>query len=108
MIYELRTYHATPGKLPALVKRFEQHTVQLFEKHGFKQMGYWTTAIGPSNNDFVYMLAWESLDDRTRRFAAFQSDPDWIKARNASEEQGPLVQSFSNVILAPTSFSAAK
>jgi hypothetical protein len=108
MIYELRVYHAMPGKLQALVKRFETTTVHLFEKHGIHQAGFWTVAIGESNNDFYYMLKWDSLDDRAKRFAAFQNDPEWIAARGKTETDGPLVHSLANTILLPTSYSAAK
>jgi hypothetical protein len=108
MLYELRIYHCMPGKLPALAKRFEMTTSKLFEKHGFKQIGYWTVAIGESNADFYYILGWESLDEREKKFAAFGADPEWIAARAKSEEGGPLISSFSNTILSPTKFSALK
>jgi hypothetical protein len=108
MIHELRIYHAMPGKLPALLKRFETVTVRLFEKHGIKQVGFWTVAIGESNQDLLYILQWESLADREKKFASFQADPEWIEARRKSEENGPLLFSFSNSILAPTSFSALR
>ncbi|MGH7090955.1 MAG: NIPSNAP family protein [Stellaceae bacterium] len=108
MIYELRVYHCTPGKLPALSKRFETITTRLFEKHGFKQIGYWTVGIGQSSADFVYMLQWDSHAHRERSFAAFQSDPECIEARTKSEAAGPLVASITNTILLPTSFSALK
>jgi hypothetical protein len=108
MLYELRIYHAMPGKLPALLKRFETATVALFEKHGLRQIGYWTVAIGESSADFYYILQWESMDEREKKFAAFQKDPDWIAARAKSEEGGPLVASISNSILMPTKFSALK
>ena len=108
MIYELRTYHCVPGRLPALVKRFESITIRLFEKHGIRQLGFWTVAIGESNQDLIYILQWESLADRDKRFAAFQSDPEWIEARRKSEDDGPLVASIANTILTPTAFSAAK
>jgi len=108
MIHELRIYHAMPGRLPALIKRFEATTVRLFEKHGIKQIGFWTVAIGESNQDLVYLLEWDSLAEREKRFAAFQSDPEWIEARRKSEENGPILASFSNTILTPTSFSALR
>lgn len=108
MIYELRVYHCMPGKLHALVQRFQNVTVHLFEKHGIQQVGYWTVAIGESNNDFYYMLQWDSLDDRAKRFAAFQNDPEWIAARAKTEENGPLVASLGNTILTPTSYSKLK
>lgn len=90
------------------MKRFETVTVRLFEKHGFRQLGFWTVAIGESNQDLVYILRWESLAEREERFAAFQRDPEWIEARRRSEEDGPLVASISNSILTPTAFSAAR
>ncbi|HKV53054.1 MAG TPA: NIPSNAP family protein [Candidatus Binataceae bacterium] len=108
MLYELRNYHCLPGRLPALVKRFETVTVRLFEKHGIRQLGFWTVAVGESNQDLIYILQWETLADREKRFAAFQSDPEWIEARRKSEEDGPLVASISNSILTPTAFSAAR
>jgi hypothetical protein len=108
MIYELRTYHALPGRLPALLKRFETVTVRLFEKHGFRQLGFWTVAIGESNQDLIYILQWESLSQREKCFGTFQSDPEWIEVRRQSESDGPLVGSIANSILTPTAFSAAK
>ena len=108
MLYELRIYHCMPGKLPALSKRFETTTTKLFEKHGFRQIGYWTVSIGESSSDFYYILGWESLEERDKKFAAFASDPDWIAARAKSEEGGALISSFSNTILMPTKFSPLK
>jgi hypothetical protein len=108
MVHELRIYHAMPGRLPALLKRFETVTVRLFEKHGIKQIGYWTVAIGESNQYLIYILQWESLGERDQKFASFQADPEWIEARRKSEENGPLLTSFSNTIMTPTSFSALR
>jgi hypothetical protein len=54
------------------------------------------------------MLKWDSLDDRAKRFAAFQNDPEWIAARGKTETDGPLVHSLANTILLPTSYSAVK
>src|ERR1019366_9072309 len=107
MIYELRTYHIVPGRLPAILKRFDTVTCRLFEKHGIKQIGFWTMAIGESSSDQVYLLQWESLADRDERFAAFGADPEGIEARAKSEaDGGPIVASVTNSILRPTSFSA--
>ncbi len=97
-----------PGKLPALLTRFETATVALFEKHGIQQVGFWTVAIGESNADLYYILKWDSLDEREKKFAAFQADPAWVAARAKSEEGGPLIASFSNSILTPTKFSSLK
>lgn len=108
MIYELRIYHCLPGKLPALLKRFENATLKIWEKHGIRQAGFWTVAIGGSNHDLYYLLAWDSLADRDKKWAAFAADPEWQKARAESEKDGPILTHFSNQILAPTSFSSVK
>jgi hypothetical protein len=108
MIYELRIYHCLPNRLPALLKRFETQTLRVWEKHGIRQAGFWTTAIGGSNHELTYLLAWESLAEREKKWAAFQSDPEWIAARAESEKDGPILTHFSNAILQPTSFSSVK
>ncbi len=108
MLYELRVYHCLPGRLPALLRRFETVTIQLFEKHGIRQVGFWTVSIGESNQDLIYILQWESLAQRDKCFAAFQADPEWIEARRKSEQDGPLVASISNNIMTPTAFSAMR
>ncbi|MET0971030.1 MAG: NIPSNAP family protein [Tardiphaga sp.] len=108
MIYELRVYRCLPGRLPALIKRFEDATLALWDKHGIQQAGFFTTVIGESNNDLTYILKWESMADRERGWTAFQSDPDWIAARSKSEESGQIVGNIVSQFLTPTAFSALK
>jgi NIPSNAP len=108
MIYELRVYHCVPGRLPDLMKRFDTITLKLWDKHGIRQAGFWTVVIGDSNQDLYYMLKWESLEERARRFAGFQADPEWIAARAETEKNGQIVASISNTILQPTSFSSVQ
>ena len=108
MLYELRIYHCVPGKLPDLLKRFDTITLKLWEKHGIKQAGFWTTVIGESNQALYYMLAWNSLAEREQKWAGFGSDPEWLSARAKTEEAGPIVAKVTNEILAPTAFSAVK
>jgi hypothetical protein len=66
-IYELRIYHAMPGRLPALLSRFQNHTLQIWEKHGIRQTGFWTTPLGESNQQLTYMLVWNSMAERQER-----------------------------------------
>jgi hypothetical protein len=105
MLYELRIYHCVSGRLPDLNRRFETITLKLWEKHGIRQVGFWTTVIGESNQALYYLLEWKDLAERERVWGAFQSDPDWIKARAETEKNGPIVAHLSNSILAPTSYS---
>ena len=108
MIHELRVFHCVPGRLPALLKRFETDMLRLFERHGIEQLGFWTVAIGESNNDLFLILQWEFLADRERKFGAFLNDPEWLEARRKSEEDGPLEATITNTILVPTAFSMAR
>lgn len=108
MIYELRVYDCLPGRLPALLKRFNDHTLALWDKHGIRQAGFFTTMVGESNNRLTYFLAWESLAERETKWKAFTTDPAWLKARDASEADGQILASVSNQLLAPTAFSSVK
>ncbi len=108
MIYEMRVYHCVPGKLPALLNRFETITLKLWERHGIRQAGFWTTLVGASNQSLTYLLAWESLAERDTKWTAFQSDPEWLTKRAETEKAGAIVGHITNELLTPTSFSAVK
>ena len=108
MIHELRIYHCLSGRLPVLLNRFDTITLKIWERHGIRQAGFWTVAIGDSNQDLYYLLEWESLAERDEKWAAFQADPEWIEKRVQTEADGPIVETISNLILQPTSFSSVK
>jgi hypothetical protein len=92
--------------MPALLARFENVTLGFWEKYGIRPIGFFTTLVGPSSYDLSYLLAWESLAEREQRWNAFQSDPEWIAARSASEADGQIVANIANSFLTPTAFSA--
>ena len=108
MIYEMRVYRCVPGRMPALLNRFATITLKLWEKHGIKQAGFFTTVVGESNQDLTYFVAWESLADREKKWAAFQADPEWIAKRAETEKDGAIVSNIVNQFLQPTAFSALK
>lgn len=108
MIHELRIYHCMPGRLPDLNQRFAGITLKIWEKHGIRQVGFWTVLIGPSNHALYYLLEWDSLADREQKWNAFSTDPDWIAARTGTEAQGAIVQRIENYMLAPTAYSKIK
>lgn len=108
MIYEMRVYRCVPLRLPALLKRFETITIPIWKKHGIRQAGFWTTMIGESNQDLTYLLEWENLDERQKKWTAFQTDPEWISKRDETEKDGPIVANVMNQILVPTAFSSVK
>ena len=108
MIHELRVYRCLPGKLPNLLARFENTTLALWERHGIRPVGFWTTLIGPSNQELTYLLAWESLAEREEKWTAFQSDPEWISKRADTEKHGQIVANIESSLLQPTAFSTVK
>lgn len=108
MIYEMRIYRCLPGRLPALLKRFEGTTLKLWEKHGIRQAGFFTTIIGTSHQELTYFLAWESMAEREKKWTAFMTDPDWMSARAKSEEDGQIVANIVSQLLQPTAFSSVK
>ncbi len=105
MIYEYRVYEAMPGRLPDVQARFREHTVALFEKHGIRNIGYWTANIGDYNNRLIYIVAFDSLEQRETAWAAFRADPEWHKAVSESEANGPIVARLTNTLLTPTDYS---
>src|SRR3546814_6309594 len=98
MIYELRTYECVPGRLPALLKRFETITLGIWERHGIRQAGFWTVLVGESNQTLYYLLAWDSLADREKKWNAFAADPEWLEKRaQRSEEHTSELQSLMRI-----------
>jgi hypothetical protein len=108
MIHELRIYRSVPGRLSALISRFQNHTLRIWEKHGIRQVGFWTTLVGESNQELTYILAWDDMAEREKRWAAFLTDPDWIATVAETEKDGQLVQDIRNELLQPTAFSALR
>jgi hypothetical protein len=58
--HELRIDHAVPGRLPDLNNRFSNITLKLWEKFGIREVGFWTTLIGPNNHALYYLLEWKA------------------------------------------------
>ncbi len=105
MIYEYRVYEAAPGKLEALHARFRNHTLGIFERHGIKNVGYWTSAVGDYSDRLIYIVAFEDEGQRERSWASFRADPEWNKVRSESEVDGPLTSRIYNSLLSPTDYS---
>ena len=104
-VFELREYHAAPQKIQNITDRFGNFTCEAFKRHGFRQVGYWRNVMGANDHDLIYLLAWESLDERVAKFDGFAKDPEREKYFAKSEENGPIVANVSNSFLRPTAFS---
>jgi hypothetical protein len=105
-VYELRIYHASEGKLAELLARFRDHTTRIFERHGMKNLAYWTPTDDPQKgNSLIYILAHPSRDAATANWKAFQDDPEWQAVRDKSEANGKLVEKVDSTFMVLTDFS---
>jgi hypothetical protein len=105
-VYELRIYHTYEGKLDDLLRRFREHTTKLFEKHGIKNVAYWTPTDDPlKGKTLVYILAHPSREAATANWQAFRDDPEWHSVRDKSEANGKLVEKIDSTFLVMTDFS---
>ncbi len=111
-VFELRTYAATKGNLPALNARFKNHTLGLFSKHGMTNILYCSVldgepltcgklleAVSPigkgtaeidaslpaAGNSLVYFIAHPSPEAAKTNFGKFAADEEWTKVYKASE-----------------------
>lgn len=108
-VFELRTYTTSPGRLNALHARFADHTIALFERHGMTNIGYFVPQDAPlSENTLIYVLAHDSREAAKASWAAFVADPEWLKAREASISDGPIVIKVESVFMDPTDYSMMK
>ncbi len=117
-IYELRIYYPNEGKLEDVLKRFREHTVDLFEKHGFTNVGYWVTRPNESasyatsilagnegKESLLYIVSFPDMEARNKSWEAFVNDPEWIRVYEESRVNGPLVREIDQLFMDPTDFS---
>ena len=91
-VFELRTYTTNPGKLADLNKRFRDHTLKMFEKHGMQNIGYWTPTDGEAaQNTLIYVIAHKSRDAAKQSWSAFGKDPEWQRVAKESEANGRIL-----------------
>jgi hypothetical protein len=106
LVYELRVYHCYEGKLPDLLKRFREHTTTIFEKHGMKNVAYWTPMDEPQkSNTLIYILAHPSREAAAANWKAFSADPEWQSVQKASEANGKIVEKVDSTFMTLTDFS---
>lgn len=106
MVVELRVYHCLPGRLPVLQQRFQETSLPIWARLGIRQIGFFTTLVGTSNQTLTYLLQWDNLAERETRWAALMADPEMRAhvARYATEP--PVVERVENSLLSPTAYSA--
>src|SRR5436190_18044550 len=102
-VFEIRTYHCLPGRLQALHKRFREHTMKIFEKHGMTNVAYWTFEDSPAKEStLIYVISHASREQATKNWQEFSNDPEWKTVAAASEADGKIVEKVDSVFVEAT------
>jgi NIPSNAP len=108
-VFELRTYTTNEGKLGDLHKRFRDHTMRIFKKHGMENIGYWQPQDAPdSQNTLIYVISHQSREAAKKSWADFQADPEWQKVSAESQVNGRIVSKVVSVFMDATDYSPMK
>jgi hypothetical protein len=100
-VFELRVYHALPGRMPALEAQFRDVWEKLLDKHNLKVVGYWEA----EDNTFVYIVAHRSREDAKRTWDAMRADPEFQAAKKELDMADKTVGKIDSTYMEPTDFS---
>jgi NIPSNAP len=107
-VFELRVYHAVPGKLPALESRFRDKTSKILANHNLNVVGYWTTEDTPTwDNTFVFLLAHPSWEEARKNWDAMRADPEFQEIAK-SEQAEKTLEKAEVIHMRPADFSSMK
>lgn len=106
-VFEMRTYESpTDQDHRRKVEMFNSGEFNVFEKAGFWQVFYGDTLVGARQPNLTYLLAFPSLTDRDRLWAAFAAAPEWKKLSTSPRFSfEDIVSSITNLVLSPTDYS---
>jgi hypothetical protein len=79
-VFEVRTYTTAEGKLQDLHRRFRDHTMRIFKKHGMESVIYLAPQDAPlKDNTLIYVISHANRDQAKKNWAEFGADPEWQK-----------------------------
>ena len=102
VIVEQRDYHVTTGRLPELVKLYEEEGIAIQREVLGGFVAAFTTEIGALST-YSSMWRYDSFAQREERRAALLARDDWKAFMGKIQ---PLIHTQQNRVLTPTSFSA--
>jgi len=103
LLIEHRTYTFRPGTLAPWLKKYEAEGLPIQKRHLGTFLGLLTTEFG-NVHQTVILWGWESLDERDRKRAAMNADPEWQAYINAIWEMN-AIETQEVKILRPTASS---
>ncbi len=105
-IFEMRIYES--HSLKAAKKKIEMFNeggeIAIFKKTGLNPVFFGETLIGPQQPNLTYMLAFEDMADRDKRWQVFRDHPDW-RTLSQDPQYRDTVSNITDIILRPTSYS---
>jgi hypothetical protein len=106
-VFELRIYEsATDQDHKRKVEMMQSGESEIFTKAGVEQVFYSDTLIGSRLPNLTYMLVFDNMADRDKKWAAFRASDEWksfsTQPRYAFET---IVSNINNFILTPTAYS---
>ena len=102
--FDLRLYSVPPGRLDAFRNRWRDFAVPIYERHGLHSVGWWVAEKkdADGNNQFICLLAAESLPAIQISIADFHQDAEWQRIEKATESHGKLRSGVTAYKLTPT------
>ena len=107
-VFELRIYHAVPGKGSALESVFRGAS-KVMASHGINVVGYWVPTEDPAWKDtFIYIVAHPSREEAKKNWDALHADPlfrPYVEAAKPLIDKVGKVFRVDEVYMRPTDFS---
>ena len=101
MIFEMRFYSVTHGRMADANARFTDHFPTLFPRHGVDCVGAWNALAGPGAPRFVYLLAYPDYARREAVWTSFYGDPEWARIRAETNAGHEMIERHDLFFLKP-------
>lgn len=106
-IFELRTYENPSEKANRTkLKMFNTAEIGIFRRTGLTPVFFGNAWIGSRMPHLTYMLTFDSVEDRQKKWGVFGSDPAWKKLSTTPGYTDPeIITNITNEFLSPAPFS---
>lgn len=105
-LFELRTYKSPSEELhKRKVEMFNSAEIALQEQSSMGAVFYGDTVAGGRMPNLTYMLRFDNLADRERKFLAFNDSAGWKSLQADPRYPQDIVATVTNFILTPTAYS---
>ena len=98
MLYDQRTYTCRPGMVRKQLELYAAHGFKPQTRHLGQPLLHAMTEVGDVNC-FVHIWAYDSVDDRAKKRAAMQADPEWQTYLKLSNEAGYITRQQNSLLV---------